>query len=173
MSEDGSGDFYVVEKKHKGLGELNIVPIMDMFISIIFFLLLSTSMMSYTKHVLPPSATKAVTESTETTIPMNAKIYIVKKDQVYSAIFKWEGSIPGSKKIELKDDFMVKPEHLIDDVKKVVGEFKKQYPQERTIQITMQSELPYQIMISVMDAVRALLPDIVLTSYKNTDGLQE
>jgi biopolymer transport protein ExbD len=170
---DGSSEFYIVEKKHRGLGELNIVPIMDMFISIIFFLLLSTSMMSYTKQVLPPSATRAVTVSAEHNIPLNAKIYITKKEETFSAIFKWEGVKPGTNKLEFKNNVLEKPESLISDLKKLVTEFKQQYPQERTLQITMQAELPYQILISVMDAFRELLPDIVLTSYKNADGLKE
>jgi biopolymer transport protein ExbD len=173
MTDDSSGEFYIVDKKHKGINELNIVPIMDMFISIIFFLLLSTSMMSYTKHVLPPSATRAVTESTDTSVPMNPKIYIIKNKEVYSAIFKWEGPQPGSNKIEIKSDFMEAPEQLVEQIKNLVAEFKKQYPLEKTMQITMQSDLPYQILISIMDAVRELTPDIVLTSYNSADGLQE
>jgi biopolymer transport protein ExbD len=173
MTDDGSSEFYIVEKKNKGLDELNIVPIMDMFISIIFFLLLSTSMMNYTKHVLPPSGTKAITDSTETKLPLSPKIYIIKKDESYFAIFKWEGANPGSNKTELKADFMDKPEHLVEEIKKFVGEFKKLNPLEKTIQITMQSDLPYQMLISVMDALREMMPDVVLSTYKSADGLQE
>jgi biopolymer transport protein ExbD len=173
MNDEGSSEFYIVDKKSKGLNDLNIVPIMDMFICIIFFLLLSTSMMSYTKHVLPPSATKAVMESTELNVPLNPKIYITKKDETYSAILKWEGSNPGTSKLEFQNNFMEKPEFLVNEVKKLAIDFKKIYPKERTVQITMESDLPYQIMISVMDAFRDLMPDIVLTSYKNTDGLKE
>ncbi len=165
-------DFYGGEIKSKGLDELNIVPILDMFISIIFFLLLSTSMIGLTKQVIPPSATKAIT-SEESSLPVNPRIIVIGTLDKMNAILKWEGNKPGSVKVEITSDYLTKPKQVVDDIKKMVGDFKKEHPSEKTIQVTLKSDLPYQILISVMDGVREHLPDVVLTSYQTAESIQE
>lgn len=166
-------EFYGSASKSNALSDLNIVPILDMFISIIFFLLLSTSMIGLTKHVLPPSATKAITSETSTAPPMNTKIFIIGTQGKFNAILKWEGAVPGTEKIILDTQNLDKPKKVVDDIKKTIVEFKKKYPQEKTIQIAMKSEVSYQMLISVMDGVRESLPDVVLTSYESAESLQE
>lgn len=165
-------DFYGGERKSKALDELNIVPVLDMFISIIFFLLLSTSMIGLTKQVLPPSATKAVT-SEVTTVPVNPKIFVIGTPQSMSAILKWEGASPGTQKLEISNQALISPKKFVEDLKKMVTDFKKKFPQEKTIQISLKSYVPYQVLISVMDGVREGLPDIILTSYTSAESLQE
>lgn len=55
----------------------------------------------------------------------------------------------------------------------MVQRFKEKYPEEKTVQIGMQSSVPYQWLITAMDGVRDILPDVVLTSYQFADTFSE
>src|SRR4051812_8329403 len=88
-------DFFEKPTRRK-IQDLNIVPILDMLTVIIFFLLMSTSFMEYTKVTLPPSATAAV--STPNNIPpLAAKIMLVTDgdETSYRLTMIWGGEHPG------------------------------------------------------------------------------
>lgn len=168
-------DFGFPKRKKRGLDDLNVVPILDMFISIVFFLLLSASMVGMTKLVLPPSATSSV-ESTSTKVPLNPKLYIIASSQVANgvkAILQWEGDAPGKEAIDLPFNVLEKQDAAIADIKKLIQKFKDQHPDEKTIQLALQSGIMYQWLITAMDGAREILPDIVLVSYDVADGLKE
>jgi len=62
-------------KKKKHVQDLNIVPILDMLTTVIFFLLMSTTFMEYTKLTLPPAASVVATGKNATQ-PMNPKLLL-------------------------------------------------------------------------------------------------
>lgn len=169
-------DFGFFPKKEKtSIEELNVVPILDMFVAIVFFLLLSVSMIGMTKIVLPPSSTVSI-ESNSTKVPLNPKLLVLAKNgeaNDIKVILKWEGASPGSQTIEFKDDIFSNQKKAIQEINEMIKKFKAQFPEEKTIQISMQSKIPYQWLISTMDGVREILSDMVLNSYSLADSMRE
>jgi len=168
-------EYWFPKRQKKSIGELNVVPILDMFVSIVFFLLLSASMIGMTKIVLPPSATSSI-ESGSTRVPLNPKLLVLSmgaKTEDIKLVLKWNGTKPGTQTLVLKEDIFKSQKNSIIEIKKMIQSFKDQYPEEKTIQISMQSKVPYQWLISTMDGVREILPDIVLNSYSLADATKE
>jgi biopolymer transport protein ExbD len=168
-------DFGFPQRKKKTIEELNVVPILDMFVSIVFFLLLSTSMVGMTKIVLPPSATSTV-ESTNTKIPLNPKLFViaaVDKPGFLKIILKWEGNKPGSDSVLVAEDIFRDQTPVVNAIKDMLKKFKNDHAEEKTVQISLQSGMAYQWLISAMDGAREILPDMILSSYQVADGMRE
>ncbi len=168
-------DFGFPKKKKRTIDDLNVVPILDMFVSIVFFLLLSASMVGMTKIVLPPSSTSSV-ESGVTKVPLNPKLYIINAGDapgMVKVLLRWEGDKPGKDSISLPDEITKDQKKPVDEIKKMIKKFKDQFPEEKTVQISLQSGIIYQWLISAMDGVRESLPDMVLNSYQAADGVKE
>lgn len=97
-------DFHFPRRKKSSIDDLNVVPILDMFISIVFFLLLSASMVGMTKIVLPPSGTSSI-ESGSTKVPINPKLLVIhSSSNAIKVILKWEGTKPGSDSVSFGED---------------------------------------------------------------------
>lgn len=168
-------DFGFPKKKKRTIEDLNVVPILDMFVSIVFFLLLSASMVGMTKIVLPPSSTASV-ESGVTKVPLNPKLFVITSDKdpgMVKVLLRWEGDKPGGDSVSLPDEVTKDQKKPVDEIKKMVKKFKDQFPEEKTIQISLQSGIIYQWLISAMDGVREILPDMVLNSYQTADVVKE
>jgi hypothetical protein len=54
-------------------------------------------------------------------------------------------------------------------VRKQAEKFSAKFPGEKTLQVSLERNLPYQSLISVMDGAREKFPDIVLVSYHEAD----
>jgi biopolymer transport protein ExbD len=167
-------DFGFPQRKKRTIDDLNVVPILDMFVSIVFFLLLSASMIGMTKLVLPPSASRSI-ESASSKIPLNPTLWVAKldpaKDQVVVEL-KWGGDNPGKESLELPLDIQGADEAKIQAIKKLVDQFSSRYPNEKTIQVSLEKNLPYQWLITVMDGIREKLPDVVLLSYQQIEAFK-
>lgn len=143
-------------KKHTR--DLNIVPILDMLTTVIFFLLMSTTFIEYTKLTLPPA--KTVTSTTPSASnPITPKLIVVPKGENFTLKLTWQGKQPGEDAV-LSSEANVVPK-LMDVLKK----FSAKYPSEKTLQVSLEKDVPYQVLISVMDSARDVIPDVVLLSY--------
>ena len=168
-------EFGFPKRKKRTLDDLNVVPILDMFVSIVFFLLLSASMVGMTKIVLPPSSTTSI-ESTQTKVPLNPKLFLISSkldSDTVKVLLSWEGVKPGSDSISLSENIFKDQKKQVEEIRTMIQKFKDQFPEEKTIQISLQSGIAYQWLISVMDGVREILPDMVLNSYLSADGVKE
>ena len=119
-------DFTFPKRAKKSIDDLNVVPILDMFVSIVFFLLLSASMVGMTKLVVPPSATSVI-ESGSTKVPLNAKMNVIPLDPKLESIkivFKWEGVKPGVLTLSLKEDIFTHQKGVVSQIKEMVQKFK-------------------------------------------------
>ncbi len=166
-------DFFERTKSQK-IGELNVVPILDMLMSVIFFLLLSTTLIGYTKLEVPPA--KISQDSKESAIPLSPKLFIKEKNNNLEFRLQWSGPKPSfvNEKLEISQnlptlDFDKSVRELVFKMSK---SFKDLYPDEQTLELGMAETVPYQILISVMDGVKTNIKDVVLISYagfKNTE----
>jgi biopolymer transport protein ExbD len=165
-----------IQKKHRRhIQDLNIVPILDMLTTVIFFLLMSTSFIEFTKTTIPPSATATVSTA-EREPPKTPKMYLISSGGgKMKLLLRWSGKQPGDRAetIQANDDPKAFREALVKASEKLVREFSERNPEEKTLQIGLQSQLPYQSLISMMDGARALLPDLILISYGEADAVAQ
>lgn len=154
-------------RRKRTVRDLNIVPILDMLTTIIFFLLLSTSFTQFTKLTVPPSSVSTVSSSD--TKPISPKLLLTGQAHDVRVVLKWGGSAPGElvEKVSEPDELR-KRGALLEACKKLTERFAKKYPAEKSIQVALDSSLPYQDLISAMDGVREVIQDIVLASYNET-----
>jgi biopolymer transport protein ExbD len=155
--------------------DLNVVPILDMLISVIFFLLLATSFMQLTKESVPPSSVSTITDPVAPP-PLSARLICVEKGNVTRLILSWIGATPGqvSKELELKDGNSDEARaSLLTTVTQMVEDFSVKYPKEKTLQVGMGAKVPYQKLVTIMDAAKEKLPDVVLFDYSEAEQRAE
>ncbi|OFZ18779.1 MAG: hypothetical protein A2X94_06165 [Bdellovibrionales bacterium GWB1_55_8] len=153
----------------RGTLELNLVPIIDMLTSVIFFILLSTTFVAFTKVTVPPSRVISSTDPLAPP-PVAPKVFLVRNQEGYSLSMLWGGAEPGE---ETKDITIATPGELPESLRSASLELSKnfhaKYPLERSVQLGLGSDVPYQGLISIMDGIRENVPDIVLVSYDEAD----
>lgn len=164
-------DEYFGKRQPRHILDLNIVPILDMLTTIIFFLLLSTSFMEYTKITIPPA--KVSTSSDPVAAPPLApKIMLVPtaggKDKL---ILSWRGATPGELIRDIQAaDVTLRRAEILQKSEEITREFSRKYEdKEKSIQLGLGAKVPYQDLISLMDGVREVLPDLVLISYREAE----
>jgi len=163
----------VFERPHRRkIDELNVVPILDMLMSVIFFLLLSTTLVGYTKLEIPPAKISQETESSS--IPLTPKLIIQEKNKSYEFKLKWTGQNP-SQLVEIlkKEDSLIEKEFekkIRTVAAKIATDFLAIYPEEKTLQVGLAEKVHYQILISVMDGLKSKVKDVVLFSYADIKG---
>lgn len=156
------------QKKHTQ--HINIVPILDMLTTIIFFLLMSTSFIEYTKLTIPPSSTVSVAASSGTP-PLTPKMFISKKEGGFEILLRWAGAQPGEKRVKIDFTSAVEVrEKIISESKKTIDDFSDKYPAQKSIQLAAPRDVKYQTIISLMDGVREKMPDIILVAYSEAEA---
>lgn len=150
-----------VKKKRRPEYDLNVVPVLDMFLCVIFFLLLTTTFLIYNKQTLPPSSVSTITDPVVPP-PLAPKIAVVKTGEKLKVVLSWAGLDPGTATgTAAMDD----EDALMKATEELVNNFTTKYQGEKTMQIGLGADVPYQSLITVMDAVKEKLPDMVLYSY--------
>lgn len=143
--------------ERKQVRELNLVPVIDMFTTVIFFLILSTSFFSFTKLTLPPSKVSINTDPL-TPPPLSTRLVIGEEGGRYRYLLSWVGESPG------EDSGEAAPGELESRIRESMGRFKQKFPNERTVQLGLAPGVDYQALIRAMDGARDRLPDVVLIS---------
>jgi len=162
------------KKPRRHIQELNIVPILDMLTTVIFFLLLSTGFMEFTKHSIPPSATITVTDSKPET-PLSPKLFLFEDITRLTIMLRWDGKNPGNAIETIAHESKSPKERalIIKATEKLIKNFSAEYPNEKTIQVGLTGRLPYQHLISLMDGIRSFIPDVVLISYNEAEAIAQ
>ena len=93
--------------------------------------------------------------------PLAPVIHVSKtSNEEYLITLSWSGSSPGRKTATVNEESILKSVHDI------AQSFSKTYPKEKTLQVSMDRLVKYQVLISLMDGAKEFLPDIVLSSYE-------
>jgi biopolymer transport protein ExbD len=163
-------DEILQHRKRRSVQELNIVPILDMLTTVIFFLLLSTSFLEYVKLTVPPSA---VTFSKPESVPLATapKIFLVSGNRSFRLILSWSGKKAGvlEREIATGDPLQTRKQLLLKS-EELAQAFSKMNPSEKTVQLGLGSNVPFQHLVSVMDGLHSSLPDVVLISYREAEA---
>lgn len=154
------------KSKHDGI-ELNLVPILDTMVTLIGFLLFTTSFISIVSIESPiPQASPQEVQKKFTEKPLQLTLTIREQDvQVWSPFSKIEPKfIPNTPKGQV--DVKAIHEALID--------IKKQFPEESSIVVIPRVETLYDQLIALMDSMRSLDPsDPPIYSKNEKTGLDE
>ena len=161
-----SMDDFFQKPKRRPVKELNLVPVIDLFTTIVFFLLLSTSTIAFTKLTVPPSAVSTVTNPIAPP-PMATKLLVLRAGNQRKLLLQWMGKEPGQfDGIVTADDPKALEKALLEKATDLTTRFTKKYPKETTVQLGLGPDVTYQNLINVMDGIREHLPDVVLISYQ-------
>lgn len=157
-------------KRH--VRDLNIVPILDMLTTVIFFLLMSTSFMEYTKLTIPPSGTTTVSTA-NLPPPLAPKMLLGKNPNgTLELLLTWQGEKPGERRQQIPvAQEAIHNTRLLEAGRNLTKELLTLFPKEKTLQIGMESQVPYQNLITLMDGVRENISDVVLISYEESGSL--
>lgn len=163
--------FDFTEASEHYIPEPDLVPILDALVSVIFFLILSTTFMEYNKVTVPPSKSSVIS-GPETPQPIAAKLfYQIKGADKVRVVLKWAGANPDMLQEEVsRKDPLQRSEEVQKAVEKMVTEFKGKFPEEKTLQLSFSERAVYQEVINVMDGARTQMQDIVLVSAAEADG---
>jgi biopolymer transport protein ExbD len=157
-------------KKH--VKDLNLVPVIDMFTTVLFFLILSTSFYTYTKLSVPPAQVDTITKP-QPKPPLAPRLLLAssKSGAKVKLVLTWEGSQPGEAEETVdSQDPKATPEEIRKVATSMVEKFLKKNPDEKSIRLSMTTNTTYQYLISMMDGVRDHITDVVLTSYEEADA---
>ena len=159
--------FEVRRRRH--VGEINIVPILDMLTTIIFFLLISASFLQFNKISIPASKTSLL--ETSEVPPRQPRLMLAKTSEGQKLVFCWGGQKPGT----YSQVFSATADIKMISVKatEFATNFKKQFGDETTVQVGLGKTLPYSNLVALMDAVRNQMPNVVLVSYEDAQIASE
>jgi biopolymer transport protein ExbD len=158
----------VTHHKKRDATDLNVVPILDMLVSLIFFLLLTTAFLHFTKDSVPPSSVSTITDPVVPP-PVAARLVCVEDGEKTKLFLSWAGANPGQAIKEITGNPMDSKEEtnaVLQGTTDILAAFQAQYPNEKTLQIGLGANVPYQKLIAIMDGAKEKMPDIVLFDYQ-------
>jgi biopolymer transport protein ExbD len=151
-------DIYATRKKKK-IEDVNVAPILDVMFTIIFFLLVATSFEAYTKLTVPPSRVSAAQAKPGDEPPANPRVIVHKAGNgKFNIQISAAGKTPYEK--DKDSDF----EKLRINVSELVKNYLKKNPSEKTYQLTIESDMIYDVLIQAMDGIRESSEDVVLVA---------
>lgn len=165
-------DDFLLKPQRRHVRHLNIVPILDMLTTVIFFLLLSTSFIQFTKLTVPPSQVSTITDPIAPP-PLAPKLVVVKAGaDLHRLILTWAGKEPGedARPYRAATDPKKDVPELAALAGKMISDFHTKFPTEKSLQIGLGHDVEYQKLIAVMDGARENMPDIVLISYNEAES---
>lgn len=157
-------------KSDNHITEPELVPILDALTCVIFFLVLSTTFVQFTKITVPPSQTSVV-DKPIVDPPITPKLVVKSKPTgEINASLKWAGKAPGRSgdQLILKNPTERSLE-LEEKIEKLVKGFQEKYPEEKTLQIAFSKDVNYQQVITVMDGARKVVENLVLVSWTDAE----
>lgn len=150
---------------------IDLVPIIDAMTCVIFFLLLSSTFVEYTKITMPPAVSAVAKSSVSKDPPVAPKLLGVIKGNNINLTLSWAGQKPDQIVKRVKRDAKNQPsEDLRASALEIVEEFKKKFPEEKTMLLGFSSKVTYQEVISTMDGARKVVQDLVMVSWTESMG---
>ena len=150
--------------------EIPLAPILDLLVIVIFFLLLSVSFGEYTKQTLPPATVSAISDPAALP-PLTAKLVLLRDNASMNLWLVWQGTKPGQLFSRVNADEMSNSILITQRVEELAVQFHDQYPSEKSIQLGLSAQLPYQIMVAAMDGLQVHVPDVILMSSPDAESV--
>ncbi len=153
---------------------IDLVPIIDAMTCVIFFLLLSSTFVEFTKISMPQAVSSVVTTSAAKEPPLTPKLIGVVKGDFIHLVLSWSGKSPSQMEKRVKrDPNNQRSEALQATAQGVAAEFKRMFPNEPALLLGLSPQATYQEMISVMDGARQEMKDLVLVSWTEAQSAEK
>ncbi len=156
------------------MADLNVVPVLDTLVAVIFFLLVTTSFLQLNKLSVPPSSVSTITEPLRPP-PLSPKLTAAVIGDRLRVTLSWSGLEPGraTSEVRLLKTHEEDGKALLEAARPLIQSFSEKHPGEKTLQIGLGAEVSYQNLIVLMDAAKDSMPDIVLISYREAQARTE
>jgi hypothetical protein len=136
-----------------------------MLTTVVFFLLLTSSMIQYVKLSVPPATVRE--EALKNKVELAPRMHASRVGGKVNLELLWNGAEPGSLKALAAQSGAPGRDVLVSQAKALSAQFKTRYPDERTLRLALGPELTVQDLISVMDGARENFPTVTLQTWKN------
>ena len=150
--------------------EIPLAPILDLLVIVVFFLVLSVGFVEFTKQTLPPASVSTVNDPA-TPPPLAPKFLITADAKNLNLLLTWQGTTAGSSEDHLTLEEAATPKKIMQKIGEMASQFKANHPEEKSIQLGLANTLTYQTMVAAMDGLQQHLPDVILMSYTDVNGL--
>lgn len=152
---------------------IDLVPIIDAMTCVIFFLLLSSTFVEFTKISMPQAVSSVVTTSVAKEPPLTPKLMGLVKGDFIHLVLSWNGKNPSHMEKRVKrDPKNQRSEGLQATAQGITSEFKRLFPNEPALLLGLSPKATYQEMISVMDGARQEIQDLVLVSWSDAQAAE-
>jgi hypothetical protein len=164
-------DFLDLKPRRRQSPEINLTPILDMLVSIIFFLLIFCVFSEYSQVSLP--AVKEATNSVTDSVLLSPKILVrsLSNGRVRFDLL-WAGEHPGRQTQEFGFSQLNSADTWMTAMKKFSENFAKQYPRQKSIEVGLEGQFSYQHLLYVIDALADRFPDVALINPKKVVTFQ-
>lgn len=160
-------DELLEKPRRRHVQEINLVPIIDMLTTIIFFLLLSMGFIQYNKIGLPNSSV-SVASANDKQQELHPKLVLVSNEnEKLFLVLKWSGANSGQIIKEVSGSEL----ELESKTQELLSHFQEKFPNEKTLQVGMSPSVPYSKLVTLMDISKTYMPSIVLLSSKDAQRL--
>lgn len=152
---------------------LDLVPIIDAMTCVIFFLLLSSTFVEFTKITMPQAVSSVASTAVADEPPVSAKLIGVVKGPYIHMVLSWNGKNPDhvSKRV-MRDPKNARSETLEATTQGMVLEFKNRFPKEQVLLLGFSPSVTYQEVISAMDGARKEIDDLVMVSWTESQAAE-
>jgi biopolymer transport protein ExbD len=179
------------EELHEESGELNLIPYLDIVMNIIMFLLATVTFSATLTsiNVNLPTASTALTTPTEAPPRPELNLVVSVTDKGYTIAtsgtvlfrgFRLETPSPGQTAVvqttaELPTLPLVGGQHDMAGLTRTLLQIKERYPSEERAILTATPQIPYELVVHTMDAMRSadgklLFPSVLLGTGVSLGG---
>ncbi len=151
---------------------LDLVPILDALVVVIFFLVLSMSFTEFTQITMPPTE---VSESPEESTPsdkktsLNPKLFAKANNGSIHLALTWAGGLQNiyQSKINIAGD---QHEKIQAEAARLVEQFKNRFPNENLLIVSANRDLRFQDFVALIDGSKTKITDVIMGSYSNSEN---
>ncbi len=139
---------YRADRSRQGEGDLPLIPMLDVLITLVAFLLMATSLLAVTLIDTPVPIVSTQAELPKNKKPLSLMLWIHSDFIELSSSFN---RIPVLRIVRTEKKYNLYKFHA------VLLEIKRKYPYERQIVFMPDDNIPYNDIVNIMDASRLIL----------------
>lgn len=149
---------------------IDLVPILDALVVVIFFLVLSISFTELTKVTMPPVQVVENPQKSESSAPAVKAILLASfENGRINLIIKWNNE-SSSYLQETLDRATSSAGSLEKAVAVLAEKFKLKYPNEKTLQVSATKDASFQEFVTLIDSAKPFFADVVMISYVEAEN---
>lgn len=152
-----------------GKGELSIVPLLDVIVNLVVFLLMTTAMVSLTSEVSAATPSACAHCGGSRVTPRALELTVIVTDATIRVAGSGGTLAPGCETTGGSAPTIVRDGHEWDALRACAGRVHAAFPDEREVRLGADPRVPYEDVVRAMDALRAegdtpLFPEVLLTA---------